>query len=223
LSNSLLSIILFRTFEFMRTFVFAFCVLFILGCKKDGIEFTIEGTVTDKSFNSFQTGGTLKLYKVAAGGGDNTLVKSVSPDSYGKYSLTFERDKSEKYIINFSRDGYFDESKTVFFSELSTNEPFKLDFITEAVSKINWLVKNVTPFSENDQVTIQKLSGRTDCPTCCVNTSYEYSGANVDDTLSCTTNANTYVRFYIVNLSQVVILDSVYCPAFGEVNYQVNF
>ncbi len=197
--------------------------MILASCKKDEIEFTIEGKVTDKSLNSAQTGGTLKLYKIAAGGGDQTLVESVSPDGSGNYSFTFERDKSEEYLIKFSRDNYFDESKTVFFSELSTNEPYKVNLTTEAVSRINWTIKNVSPFSENDQVTIQKLSGRTDCPTCCANTSYEYSGADVDDILSCTTGGNSYVRFYIVNLAQDVILDSVFCPAFGEANYQVNF
>ena len=207
----------------MKHLAFLSIFILLLGCKKKAIEFVIEGQVIDLSFNSAQTGGSLKLYKIPAGGGGEDLVSSTFPDAIGRYVFRFERDKSEKYIIRYEREGYYNEEKIVFFSALSTNEPFQLDFQTEAQSRINWIISNVEPNLSSDKVVIQKLNGRTDCKDCCDNTSYEYAGPTVKDTLSCVVNGNRYVRFYVVNLSENVYLDSVYCTAFGNVNYIVNF
>jgi len=207
----------------MRLLLLISLTLVLVSCKKDVIEFTIEGTVYDSSFSSACASGTVKLYKTAAGGGQTTLISTVSTDAAGKFSITFERDKSEKYQLDFSKNNYFNESFTIFFSELNTNEPFQKNFSVQAISKIRWIVKNVAPQLEQDQVTIQKLNGRTDGVTTCANTSYIFSGAQVNDTLECSVAANFYTRFNVVNLSQSVYLDSISPAPFQTVDYFIEF
>jgi hypothetical protein len=187
------------------------------------IEFTIEGNVHDSSFSSACASGTVKLYKTAVGGGQTSLVSTVTTDASGNYSITFERDKSEKYRLDFSKSNYFNESFDISFSELNTNEPYKKNFSVQAVATIRWIIKNVAPQLEQDQVTIQKLNGRTDATTTCANTSFIYSGANVNDTLACNVAANFYTRFNVVNLAQGVYLDSISPAPFQTVDYFIDF
>lgn len=203
--------------------LFLFFVLLISCNKNKEITFTIEGKVSDLTTNTPQSNGTLSLFKIKAGGGDIQLIEAIKPNTDGTYQFTFERDKSEKYELHYVREGYFDEIHSIYFSELSTNEPFKFDLTTETTSTIHWIVKNVAPSTSTEEVVIQKLNGRTTCPDCCANTSYTYKGININDTLSCRVNGNTYIKFYITELSQIPVLDSVYCPAFGEAYYSVNF
>ncbi|WP_343786697.1 hypothetical protein [Wandonia haliotis] len=203
----------------------AFLILFSLfsSCKKDVIEFTIEGTISDSSLGGGLQSGTIKLFKIPAGGGLPDLVTSVTSDATGKYSITFQRDKSEEYRIVFEKSDYFSEEFTIYFSQLSTNEAYVHNFSVEARSEIKWIIRNVNPQNTADQVTIQKLNGRTDCEDCCPITSYEYTGSVYNDTLSCAVAGNKYVRFYIVNLATEIHLDSVLCPSFGVAEYVVEF
>ena len=208
-----------KSFSF---FIFLAAIVFLaFACKKKDLLFILEGTVSDASFQAPCNAGKVKLFKVPVGTiieeliGEQTLID-------GSYSFTFDRDRSEKYILYFEREDYFVEKRTVFFSAFTANEPLQLDFQVYAKAYMNWVVKDVIPVSEFANCSVVKLNGRTDGNEACPNGTYEFFGGGPADTLRCAVNGNTFIRFNIVKLPSFT-LDSVFCPAFEEVYFNVDY
>jgi hypothetical protein len=189
--------------------------------KKTPLEFIIEGQIYDKSFNQNHEGGVVRLFKVPAATSQEILIEEQTVVN-GSYKFVFERDRSEKYVLRFAKDNYFNEEHTVFFSQLQVGEVYTYNFNVEAIAYINWVFIDQPPINENVSVTLQKLNGRATGAGACPNQQYEYFGGPVNDTLTCAVGGNQYVRFYVIKLPNIT-LDSVYCPAYEEVYYNVNF
>jgi hypothetical protein len=189
--------------------------------KKGDLVFIIEGNVSDKSFNQNLQSGVVQLYKVPAATTQEILIAEQNIVN-GAYSFTFDRDMSEKYVLRFSKENYFEEDHVVFFSELEVGKPFELDFSVEAIAMMRWIFIDQAPTNANASVSLQKLDGRTKGAGACANQQYEYYGGLDPDTLSCAVGGNQYIRFYVINLPTYT-LDSVYCPAFEESFYSVDF
>jgi hypothetical protein len=191
-------------------------------CKKNvPLEFIIEGQVYDKSYNQNHDGGVVKLYKVLAATTQEILV-DTQVISNGTFKFVFERDRSEKYVIRFSKDGYFDEMHTIFFSQLEVNEAFPFSFDVEAAATMHWVFVDQAPINPGYSVAIQKLNGRTNGGGACPNQQYEYAGGLPPDTLRCSVGGNQYIKFYVIKLPNIT-MDSVYCPAYEDSYYTVNF
>jgi basic membrane lipoprotein Med (substrate-binding protein (PBP1-ABC) superfamily) len=189
--------------------------------KKGDLVFIIEGNVSDKSFNQNLQSGVVKLYKVPAATTQEILIAEQNIVN-GAYSFTFDRDMSEKYVLRFSKDNYFEEDFEVLFSQLEVGKPYALNFTVEAVAMMNWIIIDQAPTNPNASVSIQKLNGRTTGAGTCSNQQYEYYGGLNPDTLRCAVGGNEYIRFYVIKLPTYT-LDSVYCPAFEESFYSVDF
>jgi hypothetical protein len=210
----------------VRVLLFAFVLAALLGCKKDELTFTLTGTISDKTYNSPQNSGTVKVYKVpvVGQGTSNELVGQTKPDAQGKYSITFPREKAEAYVITYTQNSYFDEDFTIPFSAWSTEEDYVLNFTTETISTVRWLIQKTTPSSVNGEVKIYKQSGRTKGEFCCANEAYTYTGFEVNDTLTCASGGGSYVRYQVVNLAEgIFYTDSIYCPPTGIGEAVVNF
>jgi hypothetical protein len=197
--------------------------LFVLGaCNKPGdLKFTIEGQVFDKSFNQNLQQATVRLFRVPIATTQEVLIAEETV-SNGTYSFTFERDMSERYIVRFEKENYFNEINEVFFSQLQVGLPYQLNFNVEAIAVMNWVLVDQTPNNSNNSVIIQKLESRAVGAGTCPNQQYEFFGGQGNDTLRCAVGGNQYVKFYKVQLPNFQ-LDSVYCPAFEETFYIVNY
>lgn len=196
----------------------------LLACKKDTIQFTISGKVNDTSFNNGLAGASLSIYQVNVGTTKKNIIKTIQSDANGNYEFIIDREQAEKYYITCSKDNYFDTEKEIYFSELTTDKANTINLNIEAKAKIQWIVKNVGQTDSTDVFKIQKINGKTDCASCCPNTFYTYTGANVNDTLTCTTVGNTYLKFYkIDNQIPSSDLDTVYCTAFQTTTVTLNF
>jgi len=196
----------------------------LLGCKKDPIQFKIAGKINDTSFNTGLSGASVAIYQVLAGTTKKVLVTTVTTDSDGNYTVAFNRDQVEKYYIDCSKDNYFSTEKLVYFSDLTTDKTNTVNIDIEAIATVNWVIKNQPPAQATDIFQIQKLNGKTDCDACCVNKIYEYDGASINETLTCQTKGNTYLKFIKIDKQlNSSTLDSIYCPAFQSVNYPVNY
>jgi len=205
-----------------KLFVLSILFFTVIACKKKDLNFIIEGTVSDVAFQTTCNEGKIKLYKVAAGTSLEVFVAEESL-SNGQYSFTFERDRSEKYVLRFERENYFEENFTIFFSALKVNEPYIFNFNVDARAYITWIVTDVVPQSTQATCSIVKLNGRTSGAEACPNGSYDFIGGSpIADTLRCAVRGNEYIRFNVVKLPSF-ILDSVYCPAFEDVQHFVNY
>lgn len=201
--------------------IFAF-VFVLSACNKTGdLKFTIEGQVFDKSFNQNLQQGTVRLFRVPIATTQEILIAEETI-SNGTYSFTFDRDMSEKYIIRFEKENYFNEINEVFFSQLQVGQPYQLNFNVEAIAVMNWVLVDQTPGNSNNSIVIQKLESRAVGDGTCPNQQYEFFGGQGNDTLRCAVGGNQYVKFYKVQLPSFQ-LDSVFCPAFQETFYTVNY
>lgn len=199
-----------------------FFAMIAISCKKKDLNFNIEGVITDAAFQTPCSAGKVKLFKVAAGTSQEVFIAEQELTN-GEYSLTFARDRSEKYVLYFERENYFEEELTVFFKDLSVEEPYLLNFNVDARSYMTWVVTDVFPQSNQATCTIVKLNGRASGTETCPNGSYDFfGGGSVSDTLRCAVRGNAYIRFNVIKLPSFV-LDSVYCPAFEDVLHFVNY
>lgn len=205
-----------------RLFYVLVFVTTALSCKKKDLDFNIQGVITDFSFQTPCNQGYVKLYKVPAGTNQEVFIAEQELTN-GQYSFSFARDRSEKYVLYFERENYFDEEFTIFFKDLSVEEAYILNFNVDARSFITWVVTDVFPQSNQATCSIVKLNGRTSGQETCPNGSYDFFGGSlVPDTLRCAVRGNAYIRFNVVKLPNFV-LDSLYCPAFEEVIHVVNY
>lgn len=203
-------------------FLALFIGLFITySCKKKELVFVIEGQIFDKSFNQNLSQGTVKLYRVPVATTNEIFVDEQTVTD-GKYSFTFPRDKSERYVIKFSKDGYFDETHEVYFSQLQVGTNYILNFNAEAIATMNWIFLDGSPQNSNYFVTLQKLNGRPIGVGTCPNQSYDVYGGSPPDTMRCAVGGNQYVKFYVLRPPDI-LLDSVFCPAFEDVYYTILF
>lgn len=205
-------------------FITLFSLLILLSCKKDSIQFAISGKINDTSFNTGLSGASVSIYQVNAGTTEKVYITSTTTDEGGNYEFKINREQAEKYYIDCSKENYFDVEKEVNFSDLTTDKTNTINIDIDAKATIRWIVKNIGQVDSTDVFKIQKMNGKTDCEACCANTFYIYTGANVNDTLTCRTKGNTYLKFYqIDNQEQTSELDSVYCTAFQTTTVSINF
>lgn len=204
---------------------FSFILLIaLLGCKKDPIQFKIAGKINDTSFNTGLVGASVSIYQVMVGTTKRVLITTVTTDSDGNYTVAFNRDKAEKYYIDCSKDNYFNAEELVYFSDLTTDKTNTVNADIEAIATVNWIIKNQPSALDADVFQLEKLNGKTDCDACCANKIYTYTGATINETLTCQTKGNTWVKFLKIDKQlNTSTLDSIYCPAFQSVNYTVNY
>jgi hypothetical protein len=205
--------------RFVCLMVFA---LVLISCKKEELTFTLSGVVSDKTYDSPQAAGTIRVYKVPVlgQGTSNELVGQTSPDAQGNYSLTFKREQAEAYLVTYSKSNYFDEEFVIPFSDWSTEDDKILNFSTETASAVRWIIHKTSPSTIYGEIKLYKQSGRTNGENCCANQEYVFNGLEFHDTLYCAAGGGSYVRYQVVNLAEgLFYTDSVYCPpsSIGEV------
>ena len=207
----------------------AFCLIFLLAftsCKKKTIQFTLKGKVNDTSFDNGLSGATLTFYKVPVASTTKVNLGSTTTDSDGNYSFSFDRDQSEKYYIECTKNQYYGAEKLIYFSDLKTDGDNVYNMDMEAQATVTWVLKNQLPTHPEDLMKIQKLDGKTDCDACCANTFYIYPGENVDTSLTCMAKGNEWLHFYVIYFDssyQYSHKDSVYCTAFQTTTYPLNY
>lgn len=164
---------------------------FIASCKKGNIEYTIEGTIQDKSFNNTLSGALVKLYVVEVGTSNLVELGSVTTGSDGKYSFKFKREKYESVTIAVSKNQYFEQQSSQSLDNLNVKESnvFNFDFYAKSWARIH-ILGNGT----NDCRFI-KQEGYSGCSECCP-TSYQYFVQPTDTSVYCINKGNTLYQVY---------------------------
>lgn len=169
----------------------AFSVL--SSCHKGKGSFLLEGTLTDQTFNQPLSGAKVKLYQIPVGTTQLKLIGTQTVGTDGKYSFTFSRDKMEKYIVRITKDNYFDQEKTIYFSSLSLKENNIRNYNTTAKSWVKIHLLNESPL-QDDQLVYMKQQGKSECVECCQTGTQYFVGA-VDTTFYCINDGNTTYSF----------------------------
>lgn len=175
-------------------FILLITSAFLSGCKKGKSDFTLTGIVNDTTFDQPLSGTTVKLYEVEAGGGNQTLLGSVSVGSDGKYSFTFPRNKVENYILSIQKNQYFDNQIIIPFSSMTIKEDNVRDISTTAKSWAKITLLNINP-QASDHLAIVKQQGKNDCTECCSMEQVDFYGA-IDTSFYCANDGNTTYQFF---------------------------
>lgn len=167
-----------------------------IGCKKDELTFTLQGTVTDATFNTALVGAKVELIEMSvAGSAPNKTVGSTVLGSDGSYRFTFTRNKADSYVLKISKDLYFDIESTIPFASFSTEEPLERNFSTTAMGWARFRFVNQTPASPTDGIEIIKTDGKNNCLTCCPTQPFSHFGTG-DTTFVCVNDGNTQIQYY---------------------------
>ncbi|MCE2713248.1 MAG: carboxypeptidase-like regulatory domain-containing protein [Cryomorphaceae bacterium] len=205
-----------------RISIFFFALIILASCSKKKAEFKLSGTVSDQTFSTPLSNASVMLYQVPVGSTDKVLVGTTTTNSAGEYSFVFPREKMEKYILRISKNLYFDIEETVFFSELSLEEPYIRNASTTAKSWAKLTFHNLNPQAV-DHFQYIKQSGKESCFDCCPSTYQDYYGA-LDTSIYCINDGNTnYSYFYWVLGTPAQGSQTIYTTAFDTTEIILNY
>lgn len=198
--------------------LFFLSLIILLGtaCKKDPIDFTLTGTISNSTLGGKLDGATITISQVPISGGTSKQLGSAVVGSDGKYSFTFLRDKVEKYVVTITKDNYFSIQEDIPFSAFSPEKDLVKDYTTTAKAWVKLHFVNQDPL-DTDELTFRKQQGKVGCPECCTTEDHVLIGY-VDTTIICPNDGNTtYSFFYTVAGSTNQGIESIVTPAFQTV------
>ncbi len=186
-------------------------------CKKNDIDFTLKGTITDATFSGGLTGATVTLTQVPIGGSTPKVIGSATLGNDGNYSFTFPREKVEKYVITVEKNNYFSINQDISFSDFSTEDALERSYSTTAKSWVKLVFTNVAPATIGDGLTFNKQEGKVGCSECCPQETHTLIGI-VDTTFICVNDANTtYSYFFNVVNTAIQGIESITTVPFDTV------
>ena len=200
-----------------------FILFFSSSCKKKQLEFKFEGNIKSSNLGGELKGVTVKAYAYGLEDNNKILKGSTQTDAGGNYVLNIERGRYKKIVIELSKHNYFTYSKTFPFDDLSTEETNSFNSTLSPKSWTKFIFKNISSQNQSDELKIQKVSGKTDCATCCPN-GYTYYYGIVDTVVYCPNDGGTYMKFYYwVNGTMMSGVDSVYNTPFDTIPYPITY
>ena len=174
--------------NWLRYFYLPFLVLLFFGCNKGAGTFTMEGIVTDDSFNQPLSEATVELYGVATGSNQYSLVASAVTDANGKYALSFNRTRTEKYTMIVTKNQYFEQVIDVYYSQLKLKETNIKNVNTTAKSWVEIRILNNNP-TNFDHLQFIRRQGKNGCAECCLGGYTDLYGAQ-DTSIFCANDGN---------------------------------
>jgi len=202
--------------------MYSLVLLSVFSCRKNDLKFTINGVVSDGTFNNFAAGVTVKLF-VTPLGEASALVSSKTTSSDGFFEFIIDRERIEKVELTYEKTNYFDEVKEINFSDLQVNEDNDASVSVIAKSWVKFTILNQPPASGVDEFKLFKYRGKVDCSECCPIGNSFYYGA-IDTAVICANNANSFTSFYYwVTNTQINGQDSVYTTPFDTVEYNFTY
>ena len=170
-------------------FFYLLLLICSLSCSKKTSKFTIIGSIRDSSLDEYLSNATVSIYKKIQGNSFETIIGTTSTNSQGHYCFTFDRDKSEKYILKISKDNYFNNEEIILFSSLTIEGENIRNYSISAKSWVKLHFKNIDPKPE-DQLRYMKQEGKVSCDECCP-IDYQYIYGSADTSIYCINDGNT--------------------------------
>lgn len=178
-------------------FLSGFAMLFlsigfsISACKKNKLEYKIEGVISDKSLNSPLNGAMVTLYVTEIGAASQIQIASMTTGSDGKYAFSFKREKYEAITIKVTKNLYFDQEISASLDDLNIKNSNVFNFDVYAKS---WARVHIVGNGIND-CRIIRQEGYSGCAECCP-TGYQYFNTPTDTSIYCINKGNTLYQVY---------------------------
>lgn len=206
-----------------RTFILTLLVLTAFangGCKKKQPELILEGKVRSSHTGSALSGVAILLeQKLVEGqvfsGGFNT-AGSTNSGSDGMYEITWERQNIAELQVTAEKSNYISTTIGLNPDDFNAQEAVVKNISLQPEAFVQTRLVNIEPGEVSDQIRFRFNTEGYNC-NCCENTWREITGADSDSTFTCTLYGNTWIRYRVeINTSEsnILILDSIWCPAF---------
>jgi hypothetical protein len=187
-------------------------LLLLFRCNKGAGTFTLEGVITDASFNQPLAGAEVSLYGIAAGNNQYAMIASAVTGADGKYSFTFDRTRTEKYTLYVKKNLYFEQEEEAYYSQLKLKETNIRNISTTAKSWVEIKIFNNNA-ANNDHLQFLRQQGKTGCSECC------FSGTNhlygfQDTSIFCINDGNSLysIEYAVFGTSNTGILGVTTTP-----------
>lgn len=206
----------------MKVFIVAsMALLLVAGCKKKDITYTVEGVITDSSFNQPLNGATVTLYQVPIGGTTPTdVLATAQTGNDGKYHFEFKRDRVEKYIIKIEKNNYFPVTHTFYQDDMSTKET---NYYTHTTTAKAWAALHFVNTDPDQDLKFQRQTGKSGCEECCEGSPQFLYGA-VDTVIYCINDGNyDYGYYYWVLNTAINGPESTNTTAFDTTEILLNY
>lgn len=160
----------------MRAFIVLIALPFLLlACKKGAGNFTVEGTISDDSFQGPLVGAQVKIYSLTTTNQAN-LVGSATTDVNGHYTITFPRERIAEYTLTAEKEDYFNLNEVLYYSQLDLNQPNQKNYSMAAKSWVEIKLVNSNP-QPSDHLQFIRQQGKANCTECCSDLMQHFYGA----------------------------------------------
>ncbi|MEX1003250.1 MAG: hypothetical protein WDZ35_14115 [Crocinitomicaceae bacterium] len=209
-----------------NTFLIA-VALFLFSCKKETIQYTFEGVITEYINHSPLQGVRVRAYQLPF---NNSLISSnfelmaeTNTLSDGSYHLNFDREKATEFKVDLQKSGYFDVTIPLSSSAVSSEDVNIVNYEMEAKSWLRFDLLNQSPSSSSDELKLIFYTYKKDCKQC-IEKDFNYFYGEVDTTLKFVTAAGGYFKFtYSDVASGQSFTDSLYLHPFDTSSYSINY
>ncbi|OFX44549.1 MAG: hypothetical protein A2046_12000 [Bacteroidetes bacterium GWA2_30_7] len=203
--------------------------LLTFSCKRKEEHIVVFGQIYDNEQNIPLQNVKVVLSgkKIESGTWSNAYsnLGSTISDAQGNYSIDIENIKVSDFKIELSKDNYFQH-----FAEYKTDEISKGDnvfnFRLHSKAFIKLFIKNTSAFNNQDLFTYKIANFQNNCFECCTDSSFTYTGQNIDIIKKCSTyGAYNLIINYSVKKNNVLkeYSDSILTIPFDTINHYINY
>lgn len=199
---------------------------FFGSCKKDPIQYTFAGIVTESNTGIALANANVSVsQRIYEGNVASNFFNSAglaTTGSDGRWEVSFDREKVFEFKLTTNKSGYFESEQIISSGDVLVDETKMVNTILEPKSWIKFHLVNVSGFP-TDVFTMIHYNFKTGCSGCTTNDYHYYEGI-VDSTFSVTTTGGVYTKFSYKNPGAALyIQDSVFTTPFDTVQVNINY
>jgi hypothetical protein len=198
-----------------------------MSCKKDQIQFTVNGTVSNEITKAAINQVKLSFYQTEVN--NNALnpnfifLGTTTTKANGEYSFTFDRKNIDKFKIIVEHDEFYNIETVYSSALLSTVDENNFSFDLESKAWIKVRLKN--SFVENNELlNFYKHNVKEECEECCVKGNLAVPHTIPDTTFVCNVVGDTYFKYtYGESTANTSTTDSVLCTQFDTTSIFIQY
>jgi hypothetical protein len=149
----------------------------------------------------------------------------TTTDANGNYYIKATKDKDAGYRITLDKSKYFSQTNDISVETLSPGS-HQLNFSVYPEAYFKLIVKNTSPFNNNDFINYWFYNSQPSGLNCCNNNQISFTGQSYENILLCRTyGAQNMTVKWNVKKNNIVTPNehSLYCTAFDTTTYNLNY
>jgi len=218
-------------FPFIRhgTFVIIILMMSAGSCRKAPSELILEGKTMEYGGIQPLSGVALSVEQRVVDGavfiGAYSLAASTTTSADGTYRMAWPRTQLAGLRLLTSRSGYIPVTLELSPDDFAPGETVYQNIRLRPEAFITMNLRNSGPGYSEDLLRFRFYGETYNC-ACCSAEWREFTGADVDTSLTCRVYGNQWARYWAEVVSpdgNQLVLDSVWCPAFQTTSVEFDY